>query len=399
MPTYVWEGKTRQGESRSGSMEAANADVVIERLKAQQIQGPKVRQKSREFHFKLGSGVTKKEIVIFTRQFATMIDAGLPLVQCLEILGSQQANIHFQKVITTVRSDVESGSTLADALGRHPRVFNDLYVNLVAAGEVGGILDTILNRLAAYMEKAMKLASKVKGALVYPTVVVVVAVVVTTVLLGWVIPVFEQMFNDFGGTLPAMTQFVIDLSNAFQIYFPHIVLIVVTLIVAYKLVVRTATGRAYVDSIMLKVPLFGPLFRKVAVAQFTRTLGTMISSGVPILDALQITARSSSNRVVQNAVLYARERISEGRTMADPLAETAVFPPMVVQMIAVGESTGAMDTMMQKIADFYEDEVDAAVTALTALLEPLMMVVLGVILGGLIIAMYLPIFDLAGQVK
>ncbi len=399
MAVFVWEGKTRQGEVRAGTMEAPSADVVTERLRAQQIQASKVKKKPAEFHIKLGSGVSSKEVVVFTRQFATMIDAGLPLVQCLEILGSQQANVHFQKVVQTVKTDVESGSTLADALGKHTKVFDELYVNLVAAGEVGGILDTILNRLAAYMEKNMKLIRQVKGAMVYPSVVLVVAFGVTAVLLIWVIPVFEKMFRDFGGQLPAPTQFVIDLSNGLRAHIIEAVIAIVAVFVALRAFGRTKKGRLIYDSIFLKAPVLGPLFRKVAVAKFTRTLGTMISSGVPILDALQITAKSAGNKVVENAIMYTRERIAEGRTMADPLAETGVFPAMVVQMIAVGESTGAMDTMLQKIADFYEDEVDTAVAALTSLLEPLMMVVLGVLLGGLVISMYLPIFELADNIK
>lgn len=399
MAVFIWEGKTRQGEARAGTMEAESADAVIERLKAQQIQASKVKKKPMELSIKFGSGVATKEVVVFTRQFATMIDAGLPLVQCLEILGSQQANAHFQKVINSVKTEVESGSTLADALGKHPKIFDDLYVNLVGAGEVGGILDTILNRLATYMEKNMKLVRQVKGAMVYPSVVVLVAGGVTAVLLIFVIPVFEKMFRDFGGVLPAPTQFVIDLSNGLRANGLLVGVGLVVFVVAFRAAIRTKRGELIKDSVMLRAPVFGPLFRKVAVAKFTRTLGTMISSGVPILDALQITARSSGNRVVENAIMYTRERIAEGRTMADPLAETGVFPPMVVQMIAVGESTGAMDAMLQKIADFYEEEVDVAVAALTSLLEPLMMVVLGVLLGGLIIAMYLPIFELADNIK
>jgi type IV pilus assembly protein PilC len=400
MPQYIWEGTTRAGEARSGVMEAANADIVTERLRAQQIQTSKVKRKPIEIHLPpIGSGVKAKEVVIFTRQFATMIDAGLPLVQCLEILGSQQANVHFQKIINTVRSDVEQGGTLADSLAKHKKVFDELYVNLVAAGEVGGILDTILNRLAAYMEKNEKLKSQVKGAMVYPAVVVAVAGGVTAILLIWVIPVFEKMFRDFGGALPTPTQFVIDLSNGVRAnLFPMLVALAV-LVVVTRMIHRTKRGRLFFDAVLLKSPIFGTLFRKVAVAKFTRTLGTMISSGVPILDALHITAKSAGNKVVENSIQYTRERISEGRTMADPLAETGVFPSMVVQMIAVGESTGAMDAMLQKIADFYEDEVDAAVAALTSLLEPLMMVVLGTLLGGLIIAMYLPIFELAGNIQ
>jgi type IV pilus assembly protein PilC len=399
MAVFIWEGKTRQGEARAGTMEADSADAVIERLKAQQIQASKVKRKPVEFNLKLGTGVNSKDVVVFTRQFATMIDAGLPLVQCLEILGSQQANIHFQKVIMAVKTEVESGSTLADALAKHHKIFDDLYVNLVGAGEVGGILDTILNRLATYMEKNMKLIRQVKGAMVYPSVVLMVAGGVTAVLLIFVIPVFEKMFRDFGGTLPAPTQFVIDLSNGLRANALPVIIGLIVFIIVFRAAVRTPRGKLVLDSVMLRAPVFGPLFRKVAVAKFTRTLGTMISSGVPILDALQITAKSAGNKVVENAIMYTRERIAEGRTMADPLAETGVFPPMVVQMIAVGESTGAMDSMLQKIADFYEEEVDVAVAALTALLEPLMMVVLGVLLGGMIIAMYLPIFELADNIK
>lgn len=399
MPVFIWEGRTRQGEERTGTMEADNADAVIERLKAQQIQTSKVKKKPVEIHIKIGSGVTPKEVVIFTRQFATMIDAGLPLVQCLEILGSQQANVHFRNVVLAVKNDVEGGSTLAESLAKHPKVFDDLYVNLVAAGEVSGILDAILNRLATYMEKNQKLIRQVKGAMVYPSVVMVVAGVVTGVLLIFVIPVFEKMFRDFGGALPAPTQFVIDLSNGLRANILPGLAGLTALFFTWRAVGKTPKGRTLYHTIMLKAPVVGPLFRKVAVAKFTRTLGTMISSGVPILDALNITARSAGNVVVERAIQYARERISEGRTMADPLAETAVFPPMVVQMIAVGESTGAMDAMLQKIADFYEDEVDTAVAALTSMLEPMMMVFLGVILGGLIISMYLPIFEMADSIK
>jgi type IV pilus assembly protein PilC len=298
-----------------------------------------------------------------------------------------------------VKVEVESGSTLADALGKHPKLFDELYVNLVSAGEVGGILDTILNRLATYMEKNMKLIAQVKSAMVYPSVVLIVAIGVTAVLLIFVIPVFEKMFRDFGGTLPAPTQFVIDLSNGLRANIIPVVVGITVFVLLIRATARTTKGRLFLDGLLLKAPVLGPLFRKVAVAKFTRTLGTMIASGVPILDALLITAKSAGNKVVENAIMYTRERISEGRTMADPLSETGVFPVMVVQMIAVGESTGAMDAMLQKIADFYEDEVDTAVAALTSLLEPIMMVVLGVLLGGLIIAMYLPIFELAGNIK
>jgi type IV pilus assembly protein PilC len=400
MAVFIWEGKTRQGEARSGTMEADSADVVIQKLREQQIQASKVKKKPIELALpNIGSGVKTKEIVVFVRQFATMIDAGLPLVQCLDILGAQQANQRFAKMINAVKVDVESGSTLADAMAKHSKVFDELFVNLVAAGEVGGILDTILNRLATYMEKNMKLVGQVKSAMVYPSVVMSVAVGVTAVLLIFVIPVFEKMFKDFGGVLPAPTQFVIDLSNGLRDQLIPIIIGIVGAVFGIRALARTTKGKLFLDGLLLRAPILGPLFRKVAVAKFTRTLGTMIASGVPILDALQITAKSSGNKVVENAVMYTRERIAEGRTMADPLAETGVFPVMVVQMIAVGESTGAMDAMLQKIADFYEDEVDAAVAALTSLLEPLLMVVLGVLLGGLIIAMYLPIFELAGNIK
>lgn len=399
MATFIWEGKTRSGEVRNGTMEAKSADDVIQRLQAQQIQASKVKKKGAEVSLAFLKGVPAKDVVVFTRQFATMIDAGLPLVQCLEILGSQQQNVAFKKVILSVKTDVESGSTLADALGKHKKIFDELYVNLVAAGEVGGILDTILNRLAAYMEKNMKLIRQVKGAMVYPSVVITVAGGVTAVLLIFVIPVFEKMFKDFGGTLPAPTQLVIDISNGLRENLAAFIIGITVFIIMIRAIGKTQRGRLFFDHVLLRAPVLGPLFRKVAVAKFTRTLGTMISSGVPILDALLITAKSAGNKVIENAVMYVRDRISEGRTMADPLAETAVFPSMVVQMIAVGESTGQMDTMLQKIADFYEDEVDVAVAALTSLLEPIMIVGLGVLLGGLIIAMYLPIFELAGSIK
>lgn len=399
MATFIWEGKTRSGEVRNGTMEAKTADDVIQRLSAQQIQASKVKKKSADINLAFLQGVPSKDVVVFTRQFATMIDAGLPLVQCLEILGSQQQNLAFKKIILAVKGEVESGSTLADALGKHPKVFDELYVNLVAAGEVGGILDTILNRLAAYMEKNMKLIRQVKGAMVYPSVVITVAGGVTAVLLIFVIPVFEKMFKDFGGTLPAPTQLVIDISNGLRENLAAFIIGATIFVILIRAIGKTKRGRLFFDHVLLRAPVLGPLFRKVAVAKFTRTLGTMISSGVPILDALLITAKSAGNKVIENAVMYTRDRISEGRTMADPLAETAVFPSMVIQMIAVGESTGQMDTMLQKIADFYEDEVDVAVAALTSLLEPIMIVGLGVLLGGLIIAMYLPIFELAGSIK
>jgi type IV pilus assembly protein PilC len=340
--------------------------------------------------------VTEKDIVVMTRQFATMIDAGLPLVQCLEILFSQQENKTFKRILKNIKEDVEEGSTFADALKQHPEVFDDLFVNLVAAGEIGGILDIILNRLAAYIEKAAKLKKKVKGAMTYPIVVMVIAVLVVGVILIFVIPVFQSMFADFGKALPVPTQIVVAMSNFIQSYILYIIVGVVLLVFAFRRFYKTEKGRALVDRLILKVPVFGMLLRKVAVAKFTRTLGTMISSGVPILDSLDIVAATAGNMTIEDAIRETRQSISEGRTIAEPLADSEVFPSMVVQMISVGEATGALDTMLGKIADFYDDEVDAAVDALTAMLEPFMMVFLGGTIGGLVVSMYLPIFQMAG---
>ncbi|MBM4320697.1 MAG: type II secretion system F family protein, partial [Deltaproteobacteria bacterium] len=331
---------------------------------------------------------------------ATMIDAGLPLVQALDLLGQQEPHKRFRAIISKVKEEVESGSTFADALKSHPATFDDLYVNLVAAGELGGVLDTILNRLASYIEKSMKLASQVKGAMVYPSVMVVVAVGVITLMLWKVIPVFQNMFGSMGNAaLPGPTQFVINLSHFVQANIFYMAIIAVGGYVGWKAFYNSKRGRELFDIFMLKTPIFGPLLRKVAVAKFTRTMGTMLASGVPILDALNVVARSAGNKVIEHGLEYVRDRIAEGRGMADPLAETKIFPHMVVQMIAVGESTGAMDTMLQKIADFYDDEVDAAVSALTSMLEPMMMVVLGGAIGGMMIAMYMPIFSMAGNVN
>jgi type IV pilus assembly protein PilC len=328
-----------------------------------------------------------------------MIDAGLPLVQCLDILGGQLDNLAFREVLMKVKTKVESGSTLADALGDHPKVFDTLYVQLVAAGEIGGILDTILNRLAAYIEKNEKLKRKVKGAMVYPTIVLTVAVGVTVVLLLFVTPTFEKMFKDFGGSMPAPTQFVIDLSKFLQKYIMYLVVGIAAAVFAFKTWKSTKQGREQWDRFTIRTPMFGPIIRKVAVARFTRTLGTMISSGVPILDALEVVAKTAGNTVVEKAIRYTKEKISEGKTIVQPLGETKVFPPMVVQMIGVGEATGAMDQMLTKIADFYDDEVDAAVAALTSMIEPVMMVFLGGVVGGFLVAMYLPIFSIAGSIK
>jgi type IV pilus assembly protein PilC len=403
MAEFVWEGKTKAGEARNGVMEAKSADEVNQRLAAQGVIPSKVKKKAMEIRLpKLPGtgGVPLKDLVIFTRQFSTMIDAGLPLVQCLEILGTQSDNANLKKVLLEVKEMVEGGSTFADALRKHPKVFDNLYTNLVAAGEVGGILDTILSRLAVYIEKNVKLKKKVKSAMVYPVCIVIIAIVVLLVLLYYVIPVFQKMFEGFGAkqALPPMTQNLIDLSEWMRAYWYIVFGVIIGIPVSIKLIKKNPKGLYYWDKFMLKMPLFGSLLRRVAVAKFTRTMSTMISSGVPILDALEIVAKSAGNTVVEEGIMYAREKITEGKTMAEPLAQSGVFPDMVVSMIAVGESTGALDQMLSKIADFYDEEVDAAVDALTAMLEPLMLVLLGGMVGYFLIAMYLPIFSLAGAV-
>jgi type IV pilus assembly protein PilC len=400
-PVWSWEGKTRSGETRKGEMEASDESAVMNRLRSMQLQNLKVKKRSMALNFKLPGvgGISNKDLVIFTRQFATMIDAGLPLVQCLDILGGQLDNLAFREVLTKVKQKVESGSTLADSLADHPKVFDTLFVQLVAAGEIGGILDTILQRLAVYIEKNEKLKAKVKSALTYPVVVLCVAAGVTVVLLLFVTPTFEKMFKDFGGSMPAPTQFVIDFSKWLQAYWWMIVVGVVAVVTAFKQYLRWPPGREQWDAFAIRTPIFGPLIRKVAVARFTRTLGTMISSGVPILEGLEVVAKTAGNKTVEKAIRYTKEKIAEGRTIVQPLAETKVFPSMVVQMIGVGEATGAMDQMLTKIADFYDDEVDSAVAALTSLIEPIMMVFLGGVVGGFLVAMYLPIFSIAGQIK
>ena len=399
MAIYIWKGRSRQGAIKKGEIEATSEAAVMAQLRAQLILPVTVKEKSKdisEYLPFLKPGIKTKELVIFTRQFATMIDAGLPLVQCLQILGDQQDNSTFKEIIREVRTDVEQGSTFADALGKHPKPFDALYVNLVAAGEIGGILDTILNRLAAYLEKADALARKVRGAMVYPTTVLVVAIGVVVLLLTKVIPTFEKMFADFGGTLPMPTQVVVNISHFVQEWIGPTLVVVFILITAFNQArKRSRNFRRSTDALFLKSPVFGSLLRKVAVARFTRTLGTMIASGVPILDGLDIVAKTAGNVVIEEALLDVKAAISEGKTIAEPLAESEVFPGMVVQMIAVGEETGAMESMLSKIADFYDDEVDSAVDALTALLEPVMMVGLGGTVGALLIAMYLPIFKIA----
>jgi type IV pilus assembly protein PilC len=382
-------------------MEADSQAAVENRLRQQQLNPVKVKRRGTLANLQFGSGVSPKEIVVFTRQFATMIDAGLPLVQCLDILANQQENKIFQAALRDIKGHVEEGATFSDALRRHPRIFDDLYSNLVQAGEVGGILDTILNRLAVYIEKNVKLVRQVRGALVYPMTVLVIAIGVMTVLLTFVIPAFENMFKDFGSKdeLPKLTKWVVAFSHGFVSYLPLTLLVVIGGIVAFIYSYRTPGGKRAVHRFLLQLPVIGQVLRKIAVARFTRTLGTLLQSGVPILDALDIVAKTAGNVVVSEAILYARQRISEGRTMAEPLTDSKVFPSMVVQMIAVGEQTGALDQMLNKIADFYEEEVDVAVAALTSLLEPIMMVGIGGMVGVVLVSMYLPIFDLAGKIK
>jgi len=401
MPVYTWVGRARGGEVQKGELEVADEAAVRSHLRRLRVIPTKIKAKPKdlsEYITFLQPKITHKDIVIFTRQFSTMIDAGLPLVQGLDILAKQQENKTFQKVLKGIKEDVEKGSTFAESLGKHPNLFDKLYVNMVAAGEIGGILDIVLNRLAMYMEKAMKLKKRVKGALVYPAVVVSVAVVVIAVILIFVIPVFEEMFAGFGQALPAPTQFVVNLSKFFVSYWWLIGLTVFLIGYAFKRFYRTERGKEIVDRLSLKAPIFGDLLRKVAVARFTSTLSTMLKSGVPILDSLDIVAKTAGNKVVEAALVKTKLAIKEGQTMSEPLAETEVFPPMVIQMIGVGEATGELDAMLSKIAEFYEDEVDAAVDALTSMLEPLLMVFLGGAVGGLVISMYLPIFSMAGAV-
>ena len=401
MPVFRWQGVGPRGESVKGEMEAASPAIVMSRLRAQRIRPVqnKIREKGTGLDRDINipgfkESVQQKDIVVFTRQFATMIDAGLPIIQSLDILTQQAENKTFKGILKQIRHDVENGAPLAESMAKHPKVFPDLYTNMVSAGEVGGILDTILERLSIYMEKAMKLKSKIKGAMIYPVSIVTVAVAVTALLLMYVIPVFEEMFSSFGEALPLPTQICVNLSHALNDNIVYILMSLVALAFAIRTFYQTEKGRYAIDGMMLKLPIFGLILRKAAVARFTRTLGTLISSGVPILEALLITGKTAGNKVVEGAILASRQSISEGKTLTEPLAESKVFPPMVCQMIDVGESTGAVDAMLHKIADFYEEEVDDAVANLTALMEPLVIVFLGVVIGGLVVSMYLPIFTL-----
>jgi type IV pilus assembly protein PilC len=398
MPIYQWVAITKRGRRLKGELDAANEKIALGQLKKRNLTIKKFRLKPKDILGGLSflqPKVTKKDLVVFTRQFSTMIDAGLPLVQGLQILGEQAENPTFKTILKEVNRDVEGGSTLAEGLKKHPEVFDTLFVNLVAAGEVGGILDTILRRLAGFIEKAEKLKSQIKGAMTYPIVVVAIAIIVITVILVFVIPVFEDMFKGFGKALPAPTQIVVDMSRFMKGNFYWVFGAVFAAFYAFKKYRKTVGGRKTTDTLFLKLPVFGDLLKKTAVARFTRTLGTMLASGVPILDALEIVARTSGNTVIEEIILEVRGSIAEGQTIAEPLSENDVFPGMVIQMISVGEATGALDTMLEKIADFYDDEVDAAVSALTSMLEPLLMLFLGGSIGGLVIAMYLPIFQMA----
>ncbi len=400
MPVFLWAGKNRKGDIQKGEMEASTEGAVLANLKRMKIEPTKIKKKPKDLFENvafLQPKVKTRDIILFARQFSTMIDAGLPIIQCLDILYAQQENATFKKMLRSIKDDVESGSTLAEALKKFPNEFDDLFVNMIAAGEAGGILDTILRRLSAYMEKAARLKSKVKGAMTYPIVTLIIAGAVLAVILVFVIPVFEDMFADMGGELPAFTRMVVTASDFTKRNVIYIIVGLILFIFAFKKFHSTEKGRAIIDKNLLRLPVFGDLIRKVAVSKFTRTMGTMLSSGVAILEALEIVAKTAGNKTIEKAVYSVRSDIAEGRTMADPLIESGVFPSMVCQMIAVGESTGALDAMLEKIAVFYDEEVDQAVENLTALIEPFMLVFLGITIGGLVIAMYLPVFKMASN--
>jgi type IV pilus assembly protein PilC len=406
MPLYQWEGRTAQGKVLKGEMEAGSLEAVFARLRSQRIQPnpAHVKEKGKGLSKEInipGFGPTVKahDVMIFTRQFSTMIDAGLPIVQSLDVLTEQTGNKALKDIIRAVRRDVSGGSTLADALHKHPKAFDDLYVNMVRAGEAGGVLNTILNRIALFIEKANKLKKKVKGAMIYPATIVTVAVGVVTILLLYVIPVFAELYGGMGKSLPAPTQITINMSNFFRANFLYLAGALILTAVGIQMYYKTAQGRFVIDGILLKLPVFGDLLRKVAVARFSQNMSILLASGVPILEGLSITARTAGNKVIEKAIMEARVSISEGKTVAEPLEKSGVFPPMVCQMVAIGENTGALDSMLKRVGDFYEDEVDNSVANLTALMEPVIMIVLGIVLGGLVISMYLPIFQLGSLVN
>lgn len=401
MPVYIWKGTNSYGENRKGKIEATNEAAAKVQLKKIRITPTLIKEAPKDVFANIAMfqpKVTGKDVVVFTRQLSTMIDAGLPLVQSLEILAGQQDNATFKNILTEIRVDVETGMTFADGMKKHPKVFDNLYCNMIDAGEVGGILDTILSRLADFMEKSMVLKKKIKGAMTYPVICLCISMVITAVILLFVVPVFAAMFADFGSALPAPTQFVVNASDFMKKYFMVVAVAIFVLISIVKKVYNTETGRMKMDAMFLRMPIAGPLIRRVSVAKFTRTLGTMLQSGVPILEALIVVGKTAGNKVIEQAVFRVSDSITEGRSISEPLEETGVFPSMVVQMINVGESTGALDVMLEKIADFYDEEVDQAVENMTAMIEPLMMVFLGGLIGGLVIAMYLPIFKMASVV-
>jgi type IV pilus assembly protein PilC len=399
VPLFEYKGKTISGTAVAGEMKAKNRTELDRFMRRKKIIVSSVNKKPSQINIKLGTGIKKVHVSRFTRQFSTMIGAGLPMVQCLDILSKQMEAAEMRRVVGEVKESVSSGSTLAEALGRHKKVFDDLYVNMVDAGEVGGALDTILIRLANYREKADALVRKVRGAMVYPSVVVVVAIAVTYAMLTWIVPVFAKMFTGLGAELPTPTQIVLAISNFLRSNILLMFLALIGFIVAFRFWLRTDKGRLYFDRFMLRAPIIGPLIRKSAVSRFTRTLGTLISSGVSILEALEITAKTAGNRVIHDAIRRSVLAIAEGDTITGPLKETGVFPPMVTQMISVGEKTGGLDEMLSKIADFYDEEVDAAVSALTSIIEPVIIVFMGVVIGGILIAMYLPMFDIIGKIQ
>lgn len=400
MPVYVWKGRNRSGQAEEGVLTADSKDAAGAILRRQQIQVTSIREKERRIPLlpRLGGRVKAKSLSIFTRQFSVMLDAGLPLVQCLEILGDQQDDKIFKSIIESIRSDVEAGASLADAMKRHPGAFDNLYVNMIAAGEAGGILDIILQRLSVYIEKAVKLKSQVKSAMIYPVAVIVIAAVVVFIILWKVIPVFAQLFAGLGAELPLITRVVVTASNFIGAYAIYIFIVIGLIAVAVRQWYKTYRGRRVIDDLMLRVPIIGMLLRKIAIARFCRTLSTLTASGVPILDGLEITAKTAGNAIIEDAIMKVRKAVEEGKTISGPLAETKVFPAMVVQMIGVGEQTGALDQMLAKIADFYEDEVDTAVAGLMKLIEPIMIVFLGGTIGTIVAAMYMPMFAILQQI-
>jgi type IV pilus assembly protein PilC len=400
MPAFVWKGRSRGGQTQEGQVLADSRDAAMAMLRRQNIQVTSVREKGKEIKVlpRLPRSIGSKRIAIFTRQFSVMLDAGLPLVQCLEILGDQEEHRGFQAIINQVRTDVESGASLADAMRKHPKAFDHLFTNMVAAGEAGGILDIILQRLSTYIEKIVKLKSQVKSALIYPVTVVLIAAGVVTIILWKVIPVFAQLFAGLGSEMPLLTRAVIGASNFVARFFPFILIVLIGGVFAIRYYHKTHRGKRVIDGAMLKIPVIGMLLRKIAVARFCRTLGTLTSSGVPILDGLEITAKTAGNAIVEDAVMAVRKSVEEGRTISEPLADTKVFPPMVVQMINVGEQTGALDQMLSKIADFYEEEVDTAVAGLMKLLEPIMITFLGGVIGTIVTAMYLPLYSILSKI-